>query len=209
MPETSTMTTTTTTWQIDPAHSSIEFAVKHMMFTTVRGRFKDVKGTIAVNEQSPDNSSVNVEIDAASLDTGVADRDAHLRSADFLDVENHKTITFRSKRLVKALAAEGDRLMVLDVEEVGRAKMGVAVRDTGVEARGIDLDVHRRVVRALLIDRDRSLDVLETAAHGREHHVLHRELDARMSRVDLPCGGGGRHRACLWHVCSSVPSDST
>ncbi|HWW59996.1 MAG TPA: YceI family protein [Thermoanaerobaculia bacterium] len=91
--------TNTTTWQIDPAHSAVEFAVKHMMFTTVRGRFKDVTGTIEVDEQHPERSTVNVEIAAASIDTGVADRDAHLRSADFLDVEKHPLITFRSKRV--------------------------------------------------------------------------------------------------------------
>ena len=98
-----------TTWQIDPAHSSIEFAVKHMMFTTVRGRFRDVKGTIEVDEQNPDRSVVNVEIAAASIDTGSPDRDAHLRSADFLDVENHPTINFRSKRVEGAMKKEGDK----------------------------------------------------------------------------------------------------
>lgn len=103
----------TTTWQIDAAHSNVDFAVKHMMFTTVRGRFKDVKGTIAVDEQNPDNSTVTVEIAAASIDTGVADRDAHLRSADFLDVENHPTITFRSKRVEGAMRKEGDAFKVV------------------------------------------------------------------------------------------------
>src|SRR5688572_32281522 len=98
-----------TTWQIDPTHTAVEFAVKHMMFTTVRGRFKDVKGTIEVDEQNPDASVVNVEIAAASLDTGVADRDAHLRSADFLDVENHPTITFRTRRVEGAMKKEGDK----------------------------------------------------------------------------------------------------
>lgn len=102
-----------TLWEIDATHSAVEFAVKHMMFTTVRGRFKDVKGTIEVDEQNPDRSTVNVEIDAASLDTGVADRDAHLRSADFLDVENHPTITFRSKRVEGAMKKEGDRFTVV------------------------------------------------------------------------------------------------
>jgi polyisoprenoid-binding protein YceI len=102
----------TTTWQIDPAHSSVEFAVKHMMFTTVRGRFKDVKGTIEVDEQNPDRSVVDVEIGAASIDTGSPDRDAHLRSADFLDVEKHPTITFRSKRVEGAMKKEGDAFRV-------------------------------------------------------------------------------------------------
>ena len=103
----------TTTWQIDPAHTAVEFAVKHMMFTTVRGRFKDVKGTIEVDEKNPSRSTVNVEIGAASIDTGVADRDAHLRSADFLDVENHPTITFRSKRVEGAMKKEGDKFKLV------------------------------------------------------------------------------------------------
>lgn len=103
----------TTTWQIDPAHSAVEFAVKHMMFTTVRGRFKDVKGTIEVDEQNPDRSVVNVEIGAASIDTGSPDRDAHLRSADFLDVETHPAITFRSKRVEGAMKKEGDSFRVI------------------------------------------------------------------------------------------------
>ena len=112
----------TITWEIDAAHSAVEFAVKHMMFTTVRGRFKDVKGTIEVDEQNPDRSTVNVEIAAASIDTGVADRDAHLRSADFLDVENHPTITFRSKRIEGAMKKEGDRFKVVgDLSIRGKA----------------------------------------------------------------------------------------
>ena len=95
-------------WEIDPAHSTIEFAVKHMMFTTVRGRFKEFKGTVRADETNPDRSSVEVEINASSLDSGSPDRDGHLRSADFLDVENHPTITFRSKRIEGAMAKEGD-----------------------------------------------------------------------------------------------------
>jgi polyisoprenoid-binding protein YceI len=105
--------TETTSWQIDPAHTAVEFAVKHMMFTTVRGRFKDVKGTVEVDEQAPDRSTVHVEIGAASLDTGVADRDGHLRSADFLDVETHPFLTFRSKRVEGAMKKEGDRFQVI------------------------------------------------------------------------------------------------
>ena len=103
----------TTTWQIDPTHSAVGFAVKHMMFTTVRGRFKDVKGTIEIDEQHPERSIVYVEIDAASIDTGVADRDAHLRSADFFDVENHPTITFRSRSIEGATGNDGDAFKVI------------------------------------------------------------------------------------------------
>ena len=98
---------TKTTWQIDPTHSSVAFAVKHMMFTTVRGRFTDVKGTIEVDEQNPDRSTVNVEIGAASIDTGAGDRDVHLRSGDFLDVEKQPAITFRSKRVEGASPTAG------------------------------------------------------------------------------------------------------
>jgi polyisoprenoid-binding protein YceI len=103
----------TTTWTIDPAHTAVGFAVKHMMFTTVRGRFADVKGTIEVDQRNPGRSTVNVEIAAASIDTGVADRNAHLRSADFLDVEKHPALTFRSKRVEGALANDGDRFTIV------------------------------------------------------------------------------------------------
>ena len=104
--------TAKTTWKIDPNHSTVELAVKHMMFTTVRGRFKDVKGTIEVDEQNPSSSTINVEIAAASIDTGAADRDTHLRSADFLDVETHPALTFRSKRVEGAFAKEGDSFRI-------------------------------------------------------------------------------------------------
>jgi polyisoprenoid-binding protein YceI len=99
----------TTIWQIDPAHSTIEFSVKHMMFTTVRGRFTRFTGTISADDQDPNNSTAAVEIDAASIDTGAADRDTHLRSADFFDVQQHPTLTFRSTRVTGAQSKAGDR----------------------------------------------------------------------------------------------------
>jgi polyisoprenoid-binding protein YceI len=101
-----------TTWEIDPAHTTVEFAVKHMMFTTVRGRFKNLTGTIRADERNPNGSNVQVDIDASSIDTGVGDRDAHLRSADFLDVENQPKITFRSTRVEGAIGKDGDRFRV-------------------------------------------------------------------------------------------------
>jgi polyisoprenoid-binding protein YceI len=85
-----------TTWQIDPTHTSVEFAVKHMMFTTVKGRFAGVSGTIALDEANPVASAVDVEIDATSVDTREERRDGHLRSADFFDVEKYPTISFRT-----------------------------------------------------------------------------------------------------------------
>ena len=87
-------------WRIDAAHSLVQFAVKHMMFTTVRGRFTDVQGLIhCPDEADPSRASVEATIAAASIDTGDANRDAHLRSEDFLDVERYPTITFRSTRV--------------------------------------------------------------------------------------------------------------
>jgi polyisoprenoid-binding protein YceI len=102
-----------TRWQIDPVHSTVEFAVKHMMFTTVRGRFKNFSGTILIDEENPDKSTAEAEFDAASIDTGAADRDAHLRSADFLDVEHHPKITFRTTQVTGAHAEEGDRFEIV------------------------------------------------------------------------------------------------
>jgi polyisoprenoid-binding protein YceI len=134
---TATENTTKTTWQIDATHTAVEFAVKHMMFTTVRGRFKDVKGTIEVDGQNPDASVVNVEIAAASLDTGVADRDAHLRSVDFLDVENHPTITFRSKRVDGTAKKEGDRFRVVGDLTIRGTTMEVTL-DAQFEGTGKD-----------------------------------------------------------------------
>lgn len=107
-----TATETIRTWTLDPAHTQVEFSAKHMMFTTVRGVFSGVSGTIVVDEENPDNSRVDVEIDASTIDTRVSDRDTHLRSGDFLDVENHPTITFRSTRVEGAHAEPGDEFEV-------------------------------------------------------------------------------------------------
>lgn len=91
--------TALTTWQIDPTHSEVGFSVKHLMISTVRGRFSGVKGTVLLDSQDVSRSSVEVEIDAATIDTGEEKRDGHLRSPDFFDVEKYPTITFRSRRI--------------------------------------------------------------------------------------------------------------
>lgn len=89
-------------WALDPAHTLVEFSAKHMMITTVKGGFAGVTGTIEGDLSDPATLEVNAEIDAASIETRSADRDKHLRSADFLDVEKHPTIGFRSTRLERA-----------------------------------------------------------------------------------------------------------
>lgn len=122
---------TRSTWAIDPAHSTAQFAVRHLMVSTVRGRFDRVSGTITLDEQHLANSSVEVEIDAATIDTREERRDAHLRSADFLDVERFPTIAFRSTgvepgrggafRILGDLTIRGvTRRAVLEAEQTGR-----------------------------------------------------------------------------------------
>ena len=96
MPQT---TTTTTTWNLDPAHSVAEFKVKHMMISNVKGRFAKVSGTLTLNESDLADSQVEASIDAPSIETGDAQRDAHLKSVDFFDVAKFPTLSFRSTRI--------------------------------------------------------------------------------------------------------------
>lgn len=90
---------TRTSWKLDPAHTAVEFSAKHLMISTVKGRITDIEGTIYTDEKNPRNSSVEVTLKAASLDTRTEQRDQHLRSADFLDVEKYPEIKFRSTRI--------------------------------------------------------------------------------------------------------------
>jgi polyisoprenoid-binding protein YceI len=86
-------------WTIDPAHTDIEFGVRHLMISTVKGRFDEVDGEIAFDPDRPSDGKVEVRIAASSIDTGNADRDKHLRSADFFDVANHPELRFRSTKV--------------------------------------------------------------------------------------------------------------
>ena len=85
-----------TTWKIDPAHTDISFSAKHMMITTVRGKFAQVEGELELDENEPRNSRGEIRVAAASLSTGFDARDQHLRSADFFDVETHPWIAVRT-----------------------------------------------------------------------------------------------------------------
>jgi len=102
----------TTTWNIDPAHTVAEFKVRHMMITNVKGHFTGVTGVLSLDEQDITKSHVEASIDAASINTREADRDTHLKSADFLDVEKFPKLTFTSTRVARKgkgeLQVEGD-----------------------------------------------------------------------------------------------------
>ena len=127
-----------TTWQLDPAHSSVEFSVKHMMMTTVRGRFKTVTATLRGDRDHPEDAGVDARLEVASIDTGVVDRDAHLRGPDFFDAENYPEITFSSKRIVgDPPKQEGDRFQVVGELVIRDTSMDVTL-DCEYEGRGTD-----------------------------------------------------------------------
>ena len=107
-----TAPTVKTAWKIDPAHSGAEFKVRHMMISNVKGRFSAISGTVTLDEDDISNSSVEASIDAASIDTREAQRDAHLKSADFFDVEKYPALKFTSTHVKRTgedeFAVEGD-----------------------------------------------------------------------------------------------------
>jgi polyisoprenoid-binding protein YceI len=124
--------TKTTTYNIDKAHSEVTFQVRHLL-TKVRGRFPDFEGTIQYDDEHPEHSSVSFTIQATSIDTSEKDRDTHLRSADFFEVEKFQTLTFQSGSIVPKGTNQFDltgdltihgvtRPVTFDVEFLGKAK---------------------------------------------------------------------------------------
>ncbi len=124
--------TAISTWSIDPAHSSVHFKVRHMMISNVRGEFRTVRGDLKLNEADNTQSQIDIEIDTSSIHTRDEQRDAHLRSPDFLDTGLHPLLTFRSTKLetagVDALRVQGDltihgvtRNVELDVDSISPA----------------------------------------------------------------------------------------
>ena len=121
-------------WQIDPSHSQLEFSIRHMMITTVRGHFDKFSGTVNFNEADPTRSTVTAQIDVASINTRDAKRDGHLRSPDFFDAEHYPTATFKSTKIEKLDKSHGritgdlsirgiTRPVILDVEFTGMGTM--------------------------------------------------------------------------------------
>lgn len=123
---------TAATWDVDPAHSIAEFRVKHLMIATVTGTMRVAGGTIRYDPARPEDAVVEATLEAASIDTRATDRDAHLRSPDFIDAEGHPTLAFRGTRVEPAgdgFRVEGDltirgvtRPVTLEVEHEGEAR---------------------------------------------------------------------------------------
>lgn len=134
-------------WNLDSAHSRVGFAVRHMMVSTVRGEFKTFRGTLQLDDQDFTRSAITGEIEAASVDTGVQQRDDHLRSADFFDAADHPVLRFVSRRIERKEGDEyrivGDlsirgvtREVVLDAEYGGVHKNPWGQTVTGLSASG-------------------------------------------------------------------------
>lgn len=122
-----------TTWKIDPLFSSIDFSVKHMKIATVHGHFASFRGTFRFDPDRPSRSKVDVELDTASISTGIGKRDAHLRSSDFFDVARYPTITFTGTEFepVSAFSRHNWRLTgTLSIHGVTRA-VELAVKQVG------------------------------------------------------------------------------
>lgn len=137
----------TGTWRLDPAHTRIGFSARHAMVATVRGSFHDVGGTLTLDGAQPTLSHAEVTIQAVSIDTGTPDRDTHLRSPDFLDVERYPTVTYVSRGVEGSAGSDeytlrGDltihgvtRPVELEIEYQGTAKDPFGSLRAGFEAR--------------------------------------------------------------------------
>jgi polyisoprenoid-binding protein YceI len=136
----------TTTWNIDASHSTVGFTVRHLVFSKVRGRFQQFTGVIQLDDKDGTRSWVNATIDASSIDTGTPQRDAHLRSADFFNVDAFPQLQFRSTRVEEIgtgrVRVIGDltmrgvtRSVAMDVEHAGRGTDPYGAERIGFSAK--------------------------------------------------------------------------
>ena len=138
-------------WNIDASHSQVGFAVKHLVISNVRGEFGAYQGKLFLDEADVTKSTVNATIDVNSLNTKVADRDAHLKSADFFDVAKYPTMTFKSTKVEKA---GKDRLKVTgDLTLHGVTKPVVLDVSTSAEVKGMYGETRRAFAATTKIDR--------------------------------------------------------
>lgn len=132
-------------WQIDASHTHIQFTVRHMMISRVRGFFESYEGTVDFDEENPENTQVEVTIDAASINTRDQQRDNHLRSPDFLNAVEYPQLTFKSKRVEQTGKDKGRLIgdltirditheVVLNVEFIGKAKSPWGTESAGFNA---------------------------------------------------------------------------
>ncbi|WP_078380447.1 YceI family protein [Sutcliffiella halmapala] len=126
-----------TNWNVDKAHSTVDFSVKHMMFATVKGGFQDFDATIVADPTDLTTADIEFTVDVASIDTRSSDRDAHLRSADFFDVDNHPKMTFKSTKISKTDDNEYDVAGDLTVRGTTKSEtFSVTFEGTGLDPWG-------------------------------------------------------------------------
>lgn len=167
------------TWELDPSHSSVEFSVRHMMVSSVKGQFEKVKGNVEIDDKDLSKSSVEITIDMASINTRDAKRDGHLRSPDFFDTAKFPTATFKSTKVEKAgkgkLKVIGDLTMrgvtkpvVLQVEgptASQKTPFGTTLRGFSAKSKidrkewGIDWNKPLETVGGLLVGNDVTLEI--------------------------------------------------
>lgn len=135
------------TWQIDPSHTRVQFSARHMMITTVRGEFNAFEGSVEFDEANPEATTVDIEVDLASISTRDEKRDGHLKSGDFFDIENYPKMTFKSTSVEKTgdstAKLTGDltikdvtKPVTLDVNYHGMAKSPWGQEVAGFDAKG-------------------------------------------------------------------------
>lgn len=130
-------TATATRWKVDRAHTVVEFAVRHMMISTVKGYFRQFEGTVVGDPAQPETLSFEGSVDAASVDTGEPQRDEHLRSPDFFDVARFPKITFRSRRVTPLGNGELEVVGDLTIRDVTReVPFRVRIEGTGKDPWG-------------------------------------------------------------------------